>query len=231
MNTFVRRLRYLLKSSRREAELREEIEAHRAHWQDALERDGLAPGEAARASCRALGNITLAVEDARDVWALRAIDHGRQDVRTAVRGLCKSPAFTFVALTTLALGIGANTTLFSIFNSLILRPLPVRDPASLALLTNGSWSYPVWEEIRARDTELFDGALAWARERFDLSRGGRSDLVDGAYVSGRFFDVLGVSAARGRMLTSADDRRVATGDPVAVDVNSQCSAYRSRSSA
>jgi putative ABC transport system permease protein len=216
MNTFFRRLRYLLQSSRREAELREEIEAHRAHRQDALERDGLARGEAAHASRHALGNITLAVEDARDVWALRAIDHGRQDVRTAVRGLRKSPAFTFVALTTLALGIGANTTLFSIFNSLILRPLPVRDPASLALLAHGSWSYPVWQEIRARDTELFEGALAWARQRFDLSRGGRSDPVDGAYVSGRFFDVLGVSAARGRMLTSADDRRVASGGPVAV---------------
>jgi putative ABC transport system permease protein len=216
MNRFFRRLRYFLQSSRREAELREEIEAHRAHRQDALERDGLSSRDAARASRDALGHITLAVEDARDVWAMRAIDQLRQDARTAVRGLRKTPAFTFVALITLTLGIGANTTLFSIFNSLILRPLPVRDPASLALLAHGSWSYPVWQEIRARDTELFDGSLAWARQTFDLSPGGRSDLVDGAYVSGRFFDVLGVSAVRGRMLMSSDDSRAAAEGPVTV---------------
>ena len=216
MNTFFRRLRYLLQSSRHEAELREEIEAHRAHRQDALERDGLAPGEAARASRHALGNITLAVDDARDVWTVRTIDHVRQDVRAAVRGLRKSPGFALVAIGTLALGIGANTALFSIFSSLILRPLPVRDPGSLALLTNGSWSYPIWEEIRARETELFDGAFAWSAQSFDLSPSGQSDLVDGAYVSGRLFDVLGVTAIRGRMITPADDGGAAPDGPVAV---------------
>jgi hypothetical protein len=66
---------------------------------------------------------------------------------------------------TLALGIGANTALFSIFNSLVLRPLPVRDPGSLALRANGSWSYPIWEEIRAREAELFDGTFAWPESR------------------------------------------------------------------
>jgi predicted permease len=216
MGTFFRRLRQLFQPSRREAELREEIEAHRAHRQKALERDGFALDEAARASRYALGNVTLAIEDAREVWTVRAVDHVRQDVRTALRGLRKSPGFTVVALATLAFGIGANTTLFSIFNSLILRPLPVRDPASLALLTHGDWSYPVWEEIRARDTELFDGALTWSEQTFDLSRGGRSDLVDGAYVTGRFFDVLGVTAARGRMLTPGDDSRATAGRPAAV---------------
>jgi len=216
MNTFFRRLRYLLQSSRREAELREEIEAHRAHRQDALERDGLASGEAASASRHALGNITLAVEDARDVWALRAIDHVRQDLRAAVRGLRKSPGFALVAIGTLALGIGANTALFSIFSSLILRPLPVRDPGSLALLANGSWSYLVWEEIRARETELFDGAFAWSTQSFDLSPSGQSDTVDGAYVSGRLFDVLGVTAIRGRMIVPADDGGAVPEAPVAV---------------
>jgi putative ABC transport system permease protein len=216
MSTFFRRLLYLLQSSRREAELREEIETHRAHRQDALERDGLASGEAASASRHALGNITLAVEDARDVWAVRAIDHVRQDVRAAVRGLRKSPGFALVAIGTLALGIGANTALFSIFNSLILRPLPVRDPGSLALLTNGSWSYPIWEEIKARETALSEGAFAWSAQRFDLSPSGQTDLVDGAYVSGRLFDVLGVTAIQGRMITPADDSGAAPNGPVAV---------------
>ena len=216
MSALLRRLLYFLRRSRHDADLRDEIESHRAHRQDALAREGLEPDAAAWASRRAIGNVTLAVEDARDVWAARALDHMQQDVRAAVRGLRKSPGFAVVAIGTLALGIGANTALFSIFSSLILRPLPVRDPGSLALLTNGSWSYPIWKEIRARETELFDGAFAWSGDSFDLSPSGQSDLVDGAYVSGRLFDVLGVTAIRGRMITPADDGGAAPDGPVAV---------------
>ncbi len=215
MNTLFQRLRYLVRWSRREADLREEIETHRSLRQDALERDRPGPDNAA-ASRRTMGNVALAVEDAREVWAIRVLDHTRQDVRNAIRGLRKSPGFALVAVGTLALGIGANTALFSIFSSLILRPLPVHDPGSLALLTNGSWSYPIWEEIKARESELFDGAFAWGSERFDLASNGQRDAVDGAYVSGRFFDVLGVTAVRGRMLTAADDSTAATDGPVAV---------------
>ena len=71
-------------------------------------------------------------------------------------------------------------------------------------------------EIEARENDLFDGALAWSDQRFDLSRGGQSAFVDGAYVSGRFFEVLGVPAVRGRLLTPADDSTAATDGPVAV---------------
>ena len=216
MSALLRRLLSFLRRSRHDADLRDEIEAHRAHRQDALEREGLEPDAAARASRRAMGNVTLAVEDVREVWVMRALDSVRQDVRAAVRGLRKSAGFSAVVIGTLALGIGANTSLFSIFNSLIMRPLPVRDPGSLALLTDGSWSYPVWQEIRARATDLFDGAFAWSGESFDLAQGGRAVLVDGAYVSGHFFDVLGVPAFRGRMLTPADDSAAPPDGPVAV---------------
>ena len=216
MSAFLRRLMYVLGRSRRDADLRDEIEAHRAHHQDALERDGLASDAAAGASRRAMGNVTLAVEDVRDVWLSRAVDQVWQDIRIAVRGLRRNPVFAFVAVATLALGIGANTALFSIFNGLILRPLPVRDPSRLALLLEGSWSYPMWAEIKARENDLFDGAFAWANERFDLSRGGKSTFVDGAHVSGRFFEVLGVPAVHGRMLTPADDAAAAPDGPVAV---------------
>ncbi len=215
MSTLFRRLAYVLRRSRQDADLREEIETHRALRQDALERGGMNPQEADRASRRALGSVALAVEDVREVWMLRAVDTVWQDVRGAFRGLQKSPAFVFVAVGTLALGIGANTALFSIFNSLLLRPLPVRDPGTLVLLTGGSWTYPIWEEIRQYETQLFDGAFAWAEQRFDLSPGGTSDLVDGAYVSGRLFDVLGVSASRGRLLGPDDDAGAPDG-PVAV---------------
>jgi putative ABC transport system permease protein len=137
-------------------------------------------------------------------WTLM-LDDLTQDLRNGFRQCARNPGFTAVAVVTLALGIGANTALFSIFSSLILRPLPVRDPGSLALLINGSWSYPIWNQIKARETELFDGAFAWSRQRFDLSTSGQTEIVDGAYVSGRFFAVLGVTAIRGRMLTPDDD--------------------------
>ncbi len=148
-------------------------------------------------------------------WNL-LVDDLAQDVRTGFRQILRTPGFTAIIVLTLALGIGANTALFSIFNSLILRPLPVRDPGSLAFITNGAWSSPIWDEIRARETELFAGAFAWSGERFDLSSGGETELVDAAYVSGRFFEVLGVTAIRGRMLTPADDNAGARDGPVAV---------------
>src|SRR5215218_8763690 len=216
MSALLRRLMYFFGRSRHDADLRDEIEAHRAHRQDALERDGLASDAAVCASQRAMGNVTLAVEDARDVWVSRTVDQLWQDIRISVRGLGKNPGFTLVAIGTLALGIGANTALFSIFNGLILRPLPVRDPGRLAMLTDGQWSYPVWAEIKARENDLFDGAFACSHQQFDLSRGGQSAFVDGAYVSGRFFEVLGVSAVRGRVLTPADDRAGAADRAVAV---------------
>jgi predicted permease len=216
MSALFRRLMYFLRRSRHETDLRDEIEAHRAHRQDALERDGLASDVAARASQRAMGNVTLAVEDMRDMWVSHAVDQLWQDVRVALRGLRKSRGFALVAIGTLALGIGANTALFSIFSSLTLRPLPVRDPGSLALLNNGPWSYPIWQEIKTRATDLFDGAFAWSPQIFDLSPSGQSDPVDGAYVSGRLFDELGVTAIRGRMIGPADDGGSAPDGPVAV---------------
>jgi predicted permease len=216
MNRLFRKLLHVLRWSRFGADLREEIETHRSLRQEALERNGLGPDDAAHASRRAIGNIPLAIADSQEVWALRAVDHTRQDVRDAVRGLRKSPGFALVTIATLALGIGANTALFSIFNSLIMRPLPVRDPGSLALLADGSWSYPVWQEISVRADELFDGAFTWSDQSFDLTQGGRPVPVDGAYVSGRFFDVLGVPAFRGRMLTPADDSAASQDGLVAV---------------
>ena len=212
----MKRLLRLLRWSKHERDLREEIESHRLHRQDALERDGLSKADAARASRRSLGNVPLAVEDAREVWAMRVVDQTRQDVRAALRGLRKSPGFTFVTVATLALGIGANTALFSIFSSLILRPLPVRDPGTLAYILNGSWSYPIWQEIKQRETSFFDGAFAWSGQNFDLAPNGATDVVGGAYVSGRMFEVLGVTAVRGRMIRPADDSPAPPDGAVAV---------------
>ena len=99
MKTLFQRLLYLFRWSRQGADLREEIETHRSLRQEALERDGLGADDAAHASRRAIGNVPLAIEDSREVWAMRALDHTRQDVRDAVRGLRKSPGFAFVTPT------------------------------------------------------------------------------------------------------------------------------------
>ena len=128
------------------------------------------------------------------------------DCRDALRALRATPVVTAVAVVSLALGIGANTALFSILDGLVLKPLPVRDADALVLLEGGEWTNPIWEEIRARQHELFDGAFAWSDMRFDLSEHGETDFVAGAYASGGMFEVLGVRATLGRVFMEADDR-------------------------
>jgi putative ABC transport system permease protein len=129
------------------------------------------------------------------------------DWRDAWRSVCATPLVTALAVLSLALGIGANTALFSILNSLLIKTLPVSEPERLVLLDGDSWSNPIWEEIRGRQDQVADGGFAWSSERFDLASSGETDPVDGIYASGRMFDILGVSAVRGRTFTAADDAR------------------------
>jgi putative ABC transport system permease protein len=131
------------------------------------------------------------------------------DWRDAWRSLRATPIVTAVAVLSLALGIGANTALFSILNGLVLRELPVRDPQQLVTLRYGSWTNPIWEQLRAHQPRIAAGAFAWSEETFDLSQRGQIDEVTGAFASGGTFDVLGLKAARGRLLTEADDTREA----------------------
>ena len=129
------------------------------------------------------------------------------DLRDGWRALRAPPAVTIIAVVSLALGIGANTALFSILDSLVLKSLPVREPERLVMLTDGSYTNPIWEAVRARRDQVADGAFAWSSSRFDLSTSTETDIVDGGSVSGRMFDILGVRPARGRMLSPADDVR------------------------
>jgi putative ABC transport system permease protein len=151
----------------------------------------------------------------------RGLDRLRQDVRFALRSLRATPTVTAVAVLSLALGIGANAAIFSIINSLLLRMLPVKDPTRLVLLSDTpararSWGYPVWLEIHKRQ-HLFEDSAAWSFTRFDLGSGGETQFVDGLWVSGSFFETLGVKAALGRTLSARDDRRNGGADgPVAV---------------
>jgi predicted permease len=132
-------------------------------------------------------------------------------LRDAWRALRASPLVTGIAVLSLALGIGANTAMFSIVNSLLLRSLPVRDPQRLAVLQSGedrfsSWTNPIWEQLRAHG-DLFGGVTAYSTTRFDLAQSGQTQFVEGMWVSGSFLDVLGVQPILGRGFSADDDRR------------------------
>src|SRR5262245_8465532 len=115
-----------------------------------------------------------------------------QDFRDALRALRATPGISAVAILSLALGVGANTAIFSLINSLMLRSLPVTEPERLAYLDDGAWTNPIWEQIRERQTELAESATAYSGQQFDLSSGGEAQFVEGLWVSGSFFSVLGV---------------------------------------
>ena len=128
------------------------------------------------------------------------------ELRDAWRSLRATPVVTAIAVLSLALGIGANTALFSILNSLILKSLPVHEPQQLAVI-DGEWTNPIWEQVRAHESELSSGAFAWSADSFDLSQGGPTDEVEGLWASGGMFEVLGVPAILGRPFTRQDDVR------------------------
>lgn len=149
-----------------------------------------------------------------------------QDLRLAVRALRATPIVTAVAILSLALGIGANTAIFSIVNSLLLRMLPVVEPQRLVTLYSGVnrfWSYPMWEAIRQR-AEPFDGALAWSTIRRNLAQGGEMQQVDADmpeadrnvlinFITPGWFSAYGTPLRVGRDITDRDTR---TGPPIVV---------------
>jgi putative ABC transport system permease protein len=143
------------------------------------------------------------------------------NLHDAYRALRATPVVAIVAILSLALGIGANTAIFSLVDSLMLRALPVRAPDRLVHVLvskdNSGWTNPLWEQIRDHQQAAFDGAVAWSMQRFNLASSGPTELVDGMYASGGFFDVLGVPAIVGRTFTPRDDERGGGPDgPVAV---------------
>ena len=133
------------------------------------------------------------------------------DFRDAFRALRATPVVSAVAILSLALGIGANTAIFSLVNSLMLRSLPVKEPQQLVQVMGGStrasWSNPLWEQLRDQHQSLFNGAFAYTTQRYNLARGGEAQMVSGIMASGRFFEVLGVPAILGRTFTTDNDIR------------------------
>ncbi len=222
-----------------EQDIREHVEIE---TQDNIAR-GMAPEEARYAALRKFGNVRRVQEDARDVWSFVWLEQLRQDARFALRMLRKSPAFTAVAVLTLAFGIGANTAIFSLIDAVLLRSLPVENPAQLVLLkwsarkapnihglmssgdcptdmnrggmnpTGCSFSEPMYREIAQAD--IFSGTAAFANTgRLDLTGNGPASVINGQLVSGDFFRTMALKAAAGRLIDASDDALAAA--PVAV---------------
>ena len=230
------RLRSLFRSGRVESELGEELQFHLEHLVDDFVRSGMSPKDARYAALREMGAIESRKEECRDARGVAAlIDTVRQDVTYALRALRRAPAFTAVAILSLALGIGANTAIFSLWNSVLYASLPgVHEPGQLVMLSNpddsGMWSgrwesrtdgprswltYEEFEQLRDH-ADGFSSMMAsqsslinW-QVRFE---GGAPEAVSGRLVSGAFFDVLGVGPAIGRLFTTEMDR-AAAGDAV-----------------
>jgi len=136
-----------------------------------------------------------------------------QDLRYAIRTLSKRPGFTLVVIFTLAIGIGANTAIFSVTDKLLLRSLAVKNPDQLFLITSVSvsphfvssvFSYPIYSDYR-KDNNVFSGLIAFERGELELSNGATTERVTSELVSGNYFDVLGVTAARGRTFAPQED--------------------------
>jgi putative ABC transport system permease protein len=198
--------------ARLDAELRDHVERQVAD----LRRAGRSEAEARRLAAISFGGVDQVREACRDARGTRWAHELVQDVRYGLRLLSRSPAFTLVVVVSLALGVGANTAIFTLIDGLLMRSLPVREPERLAFVAGGSLTNPIWEQIRDR-RDLWAGALAWSEPRFDLAAGGEAMPVDGIYASGDLFAVLGIQPELGRLLVPADDVRGggATG-PVAV---------------
>ncbi len=210
----LRRLRYFLHSARRQAELQEELEFHRLEHQRQLQRDGMPEADATHASRRALGNTTLAREDARHVWIGHALDGVWQDVRFAARSLRRNMFFAAVAVLTLAVGVAANAAMFSVTNAILLRPLPYVAPDSLVLIWTadparniheGATSYLTLTDWR-RENKIFTDLAFWKERAGNISGGSEPERVVGALTSASLFPMLGIAPVVGRTFTAREEQ-------------------------
>jgi putative ABC transport system permease protein len=226
--TIVRlRVRSLLKGTALDAELDEELRYHVDRQTDELVSQGVSPGEARTMALRAIGGIERRKDEMRDQRGVSLVEDVGRDLRFGLRQLRRQPGFAVTAIVSLALGIGANTAIFQLLSALSLRTLPVRAPSELTEVRltgdgrdgrqsgrNRQVSLPQYREILARQ-QAFSSMLAFGDTRFNLSPHGEIRTVDGLWVSGSFFETLGVRPLVGRLI-GPDDDRPGCGEGVAV---------------
>ena len=192
-----------------------------AELRDHLERQieanlagGMTPSDARQAALREFGNVVHIEEQCRDARGFRLIEDAVRDLRFGLRSSLRTPAFMIVAVLSLALGIGANTAIFSLINALMLRSLPVTDPGALVELgritqygRGGSFSYPIYERLRDEQATL-TALLVQSNTTVQTDQAGEDseDPPIGRFVSGNYFQTLGLAPAAGRLLGPDDDR-------------------------
>jgi predicted permease len=209
-----------LRRGRWDDERARELEDYLAHEIDDNIARGMTPGEAARAAHRKLGNTTRIREEIYVMNTFRLFDSTWQDLRYGLRLLGRNPAFSIVAILTLALGTGANAAIFQLVNSVRLRALPVDKPQELVWVNidthsrgrvgwrmsrRGNMSQAIWDGLR-KEQQAFSQVFTFGITTWNLATEGESRPANGLYVSGGFFNALGVRAEIGRVLSEADDR-------------------------
>ena len=215
---------WLLHRKKHEAELEEEIQGHlRMAAQERVEQ-GVSTDQARASAVREFGNVTLIKETTRDMWGWGWLETLLQDIRYGLRAMRRNPGFTLVTVLTLGLGIGANTAIFSLIDALMLRMLPVRNPGQLVELLHrypgeprmNGFSRQSYEHFRDHN-HVFSGLIGDMPSHFQVrGEGLEAETVDGEYVAGDFFPVLGVKPAIGRLIGPQDDQIGAVGSAVAV---------------
>ena len=205
-----KRLLNLARSRRLSRDIDRELAFHMAERADELIAAGMSEADAAREARRRFGNYGLQKERTREADVFNWLESLVADLRYATRSLRASPGFALVAILSLALGIGANTAIFSLIDAVMLKYLPVSHPEQLVQVMlsdkNGVFTNPLWEQLRDRQ-DVFTGVFAVSDTRFNLSTGGEARHVAGDWVSGDFFSTLGVGPALGRTIARSDDWR------------------------
>ncbi len=201
-------VRWLARRGQAEAELENELRDHLEQETQENIRTGMTPEEAKFAAQRLVGSVALFKEECRDARGTAWIETSVRNVRYAARVLRAAPLFTTVAITTLALGIGANTTVFTFIENILLRPLPVRDPQQLATLNWGeavNISYPNYLDFRDRNS-VFSSLIAYRYNPVNMSLRARENFrVWGYEATGNYFETLGIAPFLGRFFGPADD--------------------------
>jgi hypothetical protein len=210
----LRRLRYWLGQRERDAALRAEIEFHRALKQQELEATGMPPDAARLAAAREVGNVTLAREAARAEWIWPWLDSVGQDTRFAVRSLLRQPGFALLSVIVLGVAIGLNTSLFTVFAGLALRPMAGLTDADRVVTVSGieggsasptGMSYPEFRYL-ATASQSLAGLSATRNSSVSLEAGGEVRSTAMNAVSGNYFSTLGVRMALGRGFLPDEDR-------------------------
>jgi predicted permease len=192
-------------------ELEEELHSHLQMSQQDRQDRGESPQQAAQAARREFGNVALVEHVTRDQWSGRWLDEFLQDLRFAVRTLRKSPGFTAIAILTLALGIGANTSLFSVVNAVLLNPVPYPHPEQLVMVheskpnfRTGSISYPNFRDWQ-HDNHSFSSMAISRGTSFTLTGLGDAEELRAQFISSDFFSLLSVQPVIGRFFAPGED--------------------------